>query len=189
VALGQVFPEYFGFPCQFSFHLLLHTRRLSSGAGTIGKILADVPSGLSLTPLQETKKKKLPLHQLGCNRYAVSPWGIRFESLTETLYRLLLLKFHEDSYAVNTLSYREGVQGLSRIRKCPFRSKVDVEAAVCLPPGRWYVINGHRFSHLECMLLRDCISSNLALVRYVWEFDWIIWWAESYLRPVQLSQL
>jgi hypothetical protein len=24
VALGQVFSEYFGFPCQFSFHLLLH---------------------------------------------------------------------------------------------------------------------------------------------------------------------
>jgi hypothetical protein len=25
VALGQVFFEYFGFPCQFSFHRLLHT--------------------------------------------------------------------------------------------------------------------------------------------------------------------
>jgi hypothetical protein len=23
VVLGQVFPEYFGFPCQFSFHRLL----------------------------------------------------------------------------------------------------------------------------------------------------------------------
>jgi hypothetical protein len=28
----------------------------SSGAGTIGQILADVPSGLSLTPPQEIKK-------------------------------------------------------------------------------------------------------------------------------------
>jgi hypothetical protein len=36
VALGQVFSEYFGFPCQFSFHRLLHTHHLSSGAGTIG---------------------------------------------------------------------------------------------------------------------------------------------------------
>jgi hypothetical protein len=35
VALGQVFFEYFGFPCQFSFHRLLHTHHLSSGAGTI----------------------------------------------------------------------------------------------------------------------------------------------------------
>jgi hypothetical protein len=51
VALGQVFSEYFGFPCQFSFHQLLHTHNhLSSGAGTIGQLVDDVPSGLSLTP-------------------------------------------------------------------------------------------------------------------------------------------
>jgi hypothetical protein len=37
VALGQVFSEYFSFPCQFSFHRVLHTHRLSSGAGTIGQ--------------------------------------------------------------------------------------------------------------------------------------------------------
>jgi hypothetical protein len=35
VALWQVFSDYFGFPCQFSFHRLLHTHRLSSGAGTL----------------------------------------------------------------------------------------------------------------------------------------------------------
>jgi hypothetical protein len=57
VALRQVFSEYVGFSCQFSFHRLLHTYRLSSGAGTIGQLVADVPSGLSLTPPQETKKK------------------------------------------------------------------------------------------------------------------------------------
>jgi hypothetical protein len=56
MVLGQVFSEYFGFPCQLSFHRLLHTH-LSSGAGTIGQLVADVPSGLSLTPPQETKKK------------------------------------------------------------------------------------------------------------------------------------
>jgi hypothetical protein len=50
VALGQVFSEYFGFPCQFSFHRLLHIYHLSSRAGTIGQLVADVPSGLSLTP-------------------------------------------------------------------------------------------------------------------------------------------
>jgi hypothetical protein len=59
VALGQVFSEYFGFPCQFSFHRLLHTHHLPSGAGAIVKMVADVPSGLSLTPPQETKNKKL----------------------------------------------------------------------------------------------------------------------------------
>jgi hypothetical protein len=38
VALGQVFSEYFGFPCQSSFHQLLHNHpHLSSGAGTIGQ--------------------------------------------------------------------------------------------------------------------------------------------------------
>jgi hypothetical protein len=56
VALEQVFSEYFGFPCQFSFHRLLHTHHLSSGAATIGQLVADVPSGLSLTPPQQTKK-------------------------------------------------------------------------------------------------------------------------------------
>jgi hypothetical protein len=38
VVLGQVFSEYFGFPCQSSFHQLLHNHHhLSSGAGTVGQ--------------------------------------------------------------------------------------------------------------------------------------------------------
>jgi hypothetical protein len=46
VALGQVFSEYFGFPCQFSFHRLLHIHHhLPSGEGIIGQLVADVPSG------------------------------------------------------------------------------------------------------------------------------------------------
>jgi hypothetical protein len=57
VALRQVFSEYFGFPYQFSFHLPLHTHHLPLGAGTIGQLVVDVPSVLSLTPTQETKKK------------------------------------------------------------------------------------------------------------------------------------
>jgi hypothetical protein len=55
VAVGQVSFEYFGFTCQSSFHRLLHNHpHLSSGAGTIGQLVADVTSGLSLTPPQET---------------------------------------------------------------------------------------------------------------------------------------
>jgi hypothetical protein len=65
VALGQVFSEYFGFPYQFSFHRLLHTHHLSSGVGTIGQLVADVPSGLSLTPPQENKNKKVTSFTLG----------------------------------------------------------------------------------------------------------------------------
>jgi hypothetical protein len=57
-ALGQIFSKYFGFPCRFSFHQLLHIHHhQSSWAGTIGQLEADVPNGLSLTPPQETKKK------------------------------------------------------------------------------------------------------------------------------------
>jgi hypothetical protein len=61
VELGQVFFESFSFPCQFAFHKLLHTHHLSSGAGTIGQLVADVPTGLSLTPPQETKKSDFKL--------------------------------------------------------------------------------------------------------------------------------
>jgi hypothetical protein len=43
VALGKVFSEYFGFPCQFPFH----THHLPLAAGTVGQIVADVPRGLT----------------------------------------------------------------------------------------------------------------------------------------------
>jgi hypothetical protein len=53
VALGQVFSEYFGPPCQ-SFHLLLHTHHHpSSGDNAISQILANVPNGLIFTSTQE----------------------------------------------------------------------------------------------------------------------------------------
>jgi hypothetical protein len=56
VALGHDSSEYFGFTFQFSFHRLLHIHHhLSSGAGTVGQLAADVPSGLSLTAPQKTK--------------------------------------------------------------------------------------------------------------------------------------
>jgi hypothetical protein len=57
VALGQGFSEYFGFPCQFPFHRLLHTlHHLSPVTGTTGQLVADVPRGLGLSPPQEVKK-------------------------------------------------------------------------------------------------------------------------------------
>jgi hypothetical protein len=54
--LGQVSSEYFGFPCQFLFHQMLHTHP-PSGAGTVGQLVANARRGLSLTPPQESKKK------------------------------------------------------------------------------------------------------------------------------------
>jgi hypothetical protein len=41
---------------------MLHAH-LSSGAGTIGQLVADVPSSISLTPPHETKKKKNTVSQ------------------------------------------------------------------------------------------------------------------------------
>jgi hypothetical protein len=54
VALGQVSSEYFGFPCQSSFHNHPH---LSSGAGTIGQKWPQY-KGLSPTPLAIKKEIK-----------------------------------------------------------------------------------------------------------------------------------
>jgi hypothetical protein len=58
MALGKIFTQYFLFPNQFLFQRLLHIHHLSFGAGTIGQLVADVPSGFRVIPLQETKKKK-----------------------------------------------------------------------------------------------------------------------------------
>jgi hypothetical protein len=59
VTLGAFPPSISVSLCQFSCHRLLHIHHhLSSGAVTVGQLVADVPSGLSLTPHQETKKKK-----------------------------------------------------------------------------------------------------------------------------------
>jgi hypothetical protein len=58
MALRQVF----SFPYQFSFHRLFYVHHLSSGAGTIGQLVAEVPSGLSHTPPQETKKKQYKMN-------------------------------------------------------------------------------------------------------------------------------
>jgi hypothetical protein len=60
VARGHIFPKYFDFPCQFSFHRLLHIHHLSFGTGTIGQTAADIPSELSLTtPTPRSLKKEL----------------------------------------------------------------------------------------------------------------------------------
>jgi hypothetical protein len=58
VALGRVFSEYFGFPCQSSFHQILHHHNHPEQA-TIGQSVAAVPSGPSWTPppIGEFKKK------------------------------------------------------------------------------------------------------------------------------------
>jgi hypothetical protein len=60
VTLGQASSEYLDFPFQFSFHQMFRTH-LSPGPGTIGQLVADVPSQLivSLTPIPQSQKQKL----------------------------------------------------------------------------------------------------------------------------------
>jgi hypothetical protein len=62
VALGQVSSEYLGFPCQFSFHRMLHIH-LSLGAGTTGPLLVGVPNDSISRP--PTNKKWGGLFTLG----------------------------------------------------------------------------------------------------------------------------
>jgi hypothetical protein len=65
VALGQVFSEYFGFPCHSSFHQLLHNHpHLSSGAGTIGQKWPQY-KGLSPTPLAIKKGTGIIIDEQG----------------------------------------------------------------------------------------------------------------------------
>jgi hypothetical protein len=56
-ALGQVFSEYFGFPCQSPFHRLLHNHHRSSGAGTIDQQWPTYQVD-SVSPHPEKLKKK-----------------------------------------------------------------------------------------------------------------------------------
>jgi hypothetical protein len=66
VALGQVFSEYFGFPCQSSFHQLLQKSPSSIIWGWYNRPeVAAVPSGLSPTP----RKKKYNIALLRLNAF------------------------------------------------------------------------------------------------------------------------
>jgi hypothetical protein len=58
VALGQVFSEYFGFPCKSSFHQLLHNHHRSFGAGTMGQHWPTYQVD-SISPHPDKIKKKL----------------------------------------------------------------------------------------------------------------------------------
>jgi hypothetical protein len=82
VALGQIFSKYFGFPSQLSLHLLLHIHHLASGAGTVGQIVTYVPSGVSHTPPQETKKNNKLVYK-DCAMELDSPLVCCCENLNE----------------------------------------------------------------------------------------------------------
>jgi hypothetical protein len=96
VGMEQALSEYFGFPCQFSFHRLLHTHHhhLSSGAGTVGPIVIIVPSGLSLNPSQErnnaSRKVLLSYLKFGLFHFLPNLWKyiIRWSSYQSMVFSL-----------------------------------------------------------------------------------------------------
>jgi hypothetical protein len=59
-ALGQVFSEYFGFPCQ-SFHQFLHHHNHPA----LALLVAAVPSGPNWTPTPHDNNKKIKIISLG----------------------------------------------------------------------------------------------------------------------------
>jgi hypothetical protein len=65
VALERLFSEYFGFPCKFSFHQILHHHN-HPGQATIGQSVSALPSGPSWTPppTKRIKKRKVDLNWL-----------------------------------------------------------------------------------------------------------------------------
>jgi hypothetical protein len=81
VALGQVFSEYFGFPCQSSFHRLLYNHHQSSGAGTIGQEWPTYQVD-SVSPHPEKLKKNSFLIMLVNHESSLMPTFL-FRKLTD----------------------------------------------------------------------------------------------------------
>jgi hypothetical protein len=98
------FSEYFGFLCQFSFHQVLHIR-LSSGAGTIAQLVADVPSGHNWTPhysnFTRNSTRRDESNHKRLNKTAVITTDIRLEHLPITSLEIEY-KF-SIAYALDTL--------------------------------------------------------------------------------------
>jgi hypothetical protein len=121
----KIFTENFGFPCQFSSHRLLHTHHhLSSGAGTIGQLVADVPSGLS-----SPHPKKLNTHP------ALVFWKrwVRVSAGTLTLLTEVFPSFSEFLQANGGI-----VPGQDRFLPNLFESTIRVIIAVVEPTESRY---------------------------------------------------
>jgi hypothetical protein len=62
VAQGEVFSEYFDFPCHFSFPKMLHSCHMSSGSSAIAHLRPKYESTLSHSNLRIMKYVELYLH-------------------------------------------------------------------------------------------------------------------------------
>jgi hypothetical protein len=69
MALGQVFSEYFGFPCQPHFIPPTSPSSQSPGTGTISQYMAAVPRGLPYGLHLTLKKKKNAVFAFHAEKY------------------------------------------------------------------------------------------------------------------------
>jgi hypothetical protein len=65
-ALGKVSSEYFGFPCHSFYRLLYAHHPPLSGAGKLGQVVADVPSGLKSQVKTQVKQRTVVVRALLC---------------------------------------------------------------------------------------------------------------------------
>jgi hypothetical protein len=73
----------------------------SSGAGTVGQLVADIPSGLSLTPPQETKlTRKLPVNTFPRQpKHACLTRHSTIKEFSEVVFFVLsMLRLYEDQW-------------------------------------------------------------------------------------------
>jgi hypothetical protein len=132
VALGEVFSEYFGFSCQFSFHRLLHIRHhISSGAGSVGQLVGDVPSGLGLTPPQGTNLVTISfLHSLSKYLFSIQLF-IAVSHMTASLNKLHTKRqLFPTSLSYHLILYTLKLK-LNSVACSPQANSTDRAAAAC----------------------------------------------------------
>jgi hypothetical protein len=115
---GAGFLRILGFSCQFSFHQMLHSL-LTSLAGTIGQLVADVPSGLS-PPQPEELICAIQYFYLELNsgyKIQLDIMSHRF-SIMSRLYRFLLFRYVFNYRTENELTVIYKAYS-SRVGHCP----------------------------------------------------------------------
>jgi hypothetical protein len=133
VELGQVSSENFGFCCHFSFQLL-HNHP-SSGASTIGQLVADLPRGLSLTPPHGANTKarlSSGAHneeRLRIFRLSVVKSNIRFQNMMIQLWPDVMLHNEKQWF-----SYQRSFAGFSKEPdvSCQHFSYMGFRVWICL---------------------------------------------------------
>jgi hypothetical protein len=136
VTLGQVLSEYFGVPCQLPFHRLLHIHlHRPPRADTVGQIVADIQSGLSLTPqkTQSLTNQLTPLHSTDSK--SQSRFTTRYTANQFVLARSPLRLTTNIFFQLNACGYSPFVTSCpTRGWVCRLQLKLVLASAVFLMP-------------------------------------------------------